>query len=88
MKKVFVLIISLILILTIISSVFSLSATAVSIRDNRIPLAGGDLDFGADEPEETQRVSPRTGDDILFIILAGISLTAATAGIVKKSRVK
>jgi len=89
MKKVFIFIILIILITAMIFSTGI--AEASTIKENRVPLAGGDFNFEADEPEETAKASPKTGDSmLLFIILAGISVTAAgtTAGIIKKSRAK
>jgi len=83
MKKALV----LVLILTMIFSVFSMGAAAkgVTIKENAVPLAGGAF-FAADE-DEAKTVNPKTDDGMLFvIIIAGISLTAA--GIMKKSRAK
>lgn len=92
MKRELVLIISFILILTMMFSVFSMSVTAKTLKDNPVPLAGG-FDFGADDDaggtENSAGVNPKTGDNaiVLVIFLAGLSLAAVTAGVIKKSRV-
>jgi hypothetical protein len=94
MKKGIILIISFILILAMMFSVCSMTVMAKTLKDNPVPLAGGEF-FGADdeeiEAEDTPLANPRTGDSmVLFILLlAGISLiTITTASVMKKSRAK
>ena len=83
MKKKIVFIVSFILIFAMVS----VSVSAITVKDTRIPLAGGDIDFEAYAGEETPSVNPKTGDNmLLLLVLTGISLTAA--GIIKKSRAK
>jgi len=94
MKKSFVLIISTVLILAMMFSVFSVSISmnvmAKTLKDNPVPLAGGEFFNDGEEvaPEETPLANPKTGDNMpFFMILTGILLSAAaTAGIMKKSR--
>ena len=88
MKKNVVLMISFILTAALMFSVFAMSVSAVTLKDSRIPLAGGEFIFDDEEEEnETPKSSPKTGDPAVWLVLlAGISLSAA--GAVKKSRAK
>ena len=96
MKKGFILIVSVILILAMVFSVFSMNVTAKTVKDNPVPLAGGEF-FGADDGEEiesaaTPLANPRTGDNmILFaVIMSGVSFAVigTASGVMKKSRAK
>ena len=85
MKKNLIFIISFVLIFATMFLALSMAVTAkpATIKENPVPLAGG-FDFADDE---TKTESPRTGDNmLLLIILSGISLTAASIGVTKKWR--
>ena len=91
MKKGLIFIISFSLICAMMFSVFSMSVSAVTIKDSRVPLAGDVIFFDDDDNAgDTGRASPQTSDSMsLFVLVAGISLSAiATVGIMKKSRAK
>ena len=94
MKKTFVLSMAFILILAMMFSIFSMNVAAVRIKESPVPLdPGADLflDTDDDGTDDMTDINPKTGDNmLLLIILALISLPAVstTVGVIKKSRVK
>ena len=89
MKKDVVWILSFVLMSVLLFGALSVGVSAITLKDSRVPLAGGEFIFDDDENAETPRSSPKTGDSMaLAVLLAGVSLTVAGAGVVKKSRAR
>jgi len=87
MKRNLIARIAFILIAAMVFSALSTAASAVTLRDNPVPLAPGDFGSFGDEDETPEPSgNPKTGDNMLPCILALAVLAAAGTALIKQRK--